>query len=321
MQKILLSFGMIVFVGALAAGATGAFFSDTETSTGNTFAAGSLDLKVDSESHYNGATCTEVTAGVFQWQGGSGFPVPGTPCEGTWSEADLGASHKFFNLNDVKPGDNGEATISLHVYNNDAWGRFVISNVSDRDNTCTEPEEESVNDLCTVLAPEGATAGAGELAENISFFIWLDQGATPGFQCNDANSQGEGDACTDDPTEGDNVQQVQTEPTLVTPGSVDLAGETHNIWTGLAAVRAAADAVCDAGGDADGNGSNVNDGDYGTCHGLADDGRMVGSVTYYFGLGWNLPGTVGNEAQTDSLTADLTFQVEQHRNNPNPFNI
>jgi predicted ribosomally synthesized peptide with SipW-like signal peptide len=49
---------MIVFVGALAAGATGAFFSDTETSTGNTFAAGSLDLRVDSEAHYNGSVCT-----------------------------------------------------------------------------------------------------------------------------------------------------------------------------------------------------------------------------------------------------------------------
>jgi len=60
--------------------------------------------------------------------------------------------------------------------------------------------------------------------------------------------------------------------------------------------------------------------DYGLCHGLARDGRMVGSTTYYFGLAWNLDldGT-GNEVQTDEYTADLTFRVEQHRNNPNPF--
>lgn len=32
MKKILLSLGMIVFVGAVAAGATGAFFNDTEMS-------------------------------------------------------------------------------------------------------------------------------------------------------------------------------------------------------------------------------------------------------------------------------------------------
>jgi hypothetical protein len=46
---------------------------------------------------------------------------------------------------------------------------------------------------------------------------------------------------------------------------------------------------------------------------------MVGSTTYYFGLAWSVPDDVGNEAQTDSLNADLTFEVEQHRNNPIPF--
>ena len=43
-----------MFVGGLVAGATGAFFSDTETSTGNTFAAGAIDLGIDNESYYNG---------------------------------------------------------------------------------------------------------------------------------------------------------------------------------------------------------------------------------------------------------------------------
>ena len=51
MKKILLSLGMIVFVGGLIIGATGAFFSDTETSTGNTFAAGAIDLKIDNTSY------------------------------------------------------------------------------------------------------------------------------------------------------------------------------------------------------------------------------------------------------------------------------
>ena len=49
MKKILLSLGTIVIVGALVLGATGAFFSDTETSVGNTFTAGAIDFKVDSE--------------------------------------------------------------------------------------------------------------------------------------------------------------------------------------------------------------------------------------------------------------------------------
>ena len=47
MKKILYSAGLIVFVAALALGATGAFFSDTETSTGNILQAGKLDLKIE----------------------------------------------------------------------------------------------------------------------------------------------------------------------------------------------------------------------------------------------------------------------------------
>ena len=58
MKKILLSLGTIAIVGALVAGATGAFFNDTETSTGNVFTAGSIDLKVDqTRATYNGEEC------------------------------------------------------------------------------------------------------------------------------------------------------------------------------------------------------------------------------------------------------------------------
>lgn len=49
MKKILLSVLTISLVGAVAIGATGAYFSDTETSTGNTFTAGTIDLMVNSE--------------------------------------------------------------------------------------------------------------------------------------------------------------------------------------------------------------------------------------------------------------------------------
>lgn len=49
MKKILLSVATVGVVGALAAGATSAWFSDTETSTGNTFTAGTLDLAVNGQ--------------------------------------------------------------------------------------------------------------------------------------------------------------------------------------------------------------------------------------------------------------------------------
>jgi len=56
---------------------------------------------------------------------------------------------------------------------------------------------------------------------------------------------------------------------------------------------------------------------YGKCHGLALDGRMVGSTTYYFGVEWDIPGATGNEVQSDKLESDFSFEVVQHRNNPN----
>ena len=52
MKKILLSLGSIFFVAALLAGGTGAFLADEETSTGNTFASGVIDLTIDNESYY-----------------------------------------------------------------------------------------------------------------------------------------------------------------------------------------------------------------------------------------------------------------------------
>lgn len=325
--KILLSGAVILAAAAVVVGATFAFFADTETSTANTLAAGELDLKVDSEAHYNGLVCTlteenepGVEDDVYLWlqPEGEEVPVPAPahynqPCDGTWEETDLGVENTFFNFTDIKPGDVGENTISLHVYNNDAWGRFVISNVQDLDNTCTEPEEES-SDSCTVEAPEGVTPGSGELAENITFNAWIDDGETPGFQG------------PEDLTEGDNIQQ-DNEQTIIAAGTVDEAGEIHNIWTGLAAYRAFLDVnnLCEAT-DADGNGQTDNDGtpsedNYLTCQGIADDGRMVGSTTYYFGLAWNVPDSVGNEAQSDSLSANLSFEVEQHRNNEAPFTL
>jgi len=328
-SKILLSGAAIAAAAALIIGATFAFFSDTETSVNNTIQAGSIDLKVDSISHYNEAICIAnplpATAPPFIWSGGEGWPIPGTACDGTWTETDLGATHKFFNLTDVKPGDDGEDTISLHVYDNDSWGRFVISGVQDLDNTCTEPESEvipgSLDPECT--ASPAPTPGPGELASSISFYAWLDQGEVLGFQCFKPEDSNTGAECDADPLEGDNEQCTGEptecdEPTLIAPGNVDLGGEIHNIWQGLAQYNSS---LTDCNSvDPDGDGHVLNpDGTYAECHGLADDGRFVGSATYYFGLAWSVPEGVGNEAQTDSLNADLTFEVEQHRNNPTPF--
>ena len=58
MKKILLSLVAIVAVAGVVAGVTIAFYNDTETSAGNIFVAGSVDLKVDhTKQTYNDHEC------------------------------------------------------------------------------------------------------------------------------------------------------------------------------------------------------------------------------------------------------------------------
>lgn len=58
MKKILISFSVIAVVAALGVGGTMSFFNDTETSAGNVFTAGSIDLKVDHLAQtYDGVDC------------------------------------------------------------------------------------------------------------------------------------------------------------------------------------------------------------------------------------------------------------------------
>lgn len=314
MKKILLSLSMITVVAVAAVGATGAFYGDTETSTGNTFTAGAIELKVDSTSHYNGMICTKVGE-VYQWQPEEGtaqpyYPPQGSHCDGTWSESDLTPGvQKFFNFSDLKPGDNGEDTISLHVYDNDAWGQFVITPTRDADNTCTGPETaaEDVNHNNTICSDPD---GDGEMDENLLFTGWLDQGSIPGFQNVDA--AGRPVTPVPDPLEGNNVYDGEQYEGLPFWNHETVSNLKHNIKDVLA-VAYRAYCVNDTGASADGHNN------YGRCQGLAADGRMVGSTTYYFGLAWDLPLAAGNEVQSDTYIADLTFQVEQQRNNPTPF--
>src|SRR3972149_4109128 len=121
MKKLLLSALSLGVVAVVAVFATQAYFSDEETSVGNTFTAGKLDLTVDSECHYNGLVCKNVATGgpeVYQWQDGDQIPdnnpgpnVIGDPCSCTWLSKDLATGDLFYDYVDVKPGDEGENTI------------------------------------------------------------------------------------------------------------------------------------------------------------------------------------------------------------------
>ena len=322
MKKILLSVATIAFAGAVVVGLSGAFYKDVETSTGNTFTAGGLELWVDNESHYDGMVCAlnpdypADSVDEYVWinddaahGGPSTYPeLLGEPCGGTWLEQDLiPGTHMFFDFTDLKPGDFGEDTLSLHVYDNDAWARIRVENVIDSDNGCTEPEREREVELGLVCTDDGD----GELDDNMTRIVWLDQGKMPGFQCGD-----DVDPCIDE-YEGDNLWLEDYEPLISIDGipieDVDgnIIGMQYELWTTLEDAYDDYDCVATSGTNPDGHN------DYGVCHGLAEDGRFVKSTTYYIGIDWEFDLLADNEVQTDTLVADVSFDVVQHRNNPN----
>ena len=279
-KKILISLGVIVFAAAVIIGATGAFFSDTETSTGNTFTAGSIDLKVDSTQHYNGMICEPNTGvgavpGTYWWRHVGNntpatWPVEFSACDGTWALKDLvPTSDKFFNFTDVKPGDSGENTISLHVDNNTAYACADLTNIHNDDNSCTSPEAGvgAADPECS--GTPGALLGAnskGELGQGLDFLIWNDTNGNNIWDQGEVGTHSKGAPLTN-----------QTYTLADSTGAPIPA--TGNSYLGLA-----------------------------WCAGtFTSFGPAVAPVC---------DGTaMGNEAQTDSYKADIGLRVVQARNN------
>lgn len=305
---------MVIALGAIIVSATGAFFSDSETSSGNTFTAGAIDLTIDSVAHYNGMVCAEtaVDSDQYVWVPEDGgfeldennhpvatedfneqsewdafneanpaqYPQAGVSCTGTWPLSDLDDPNllslgAFWNFGDIKPGDNGENTISLHIDSNDAWMCAGLANVGgeDLESSATEPELDAGDNTF------GSTVADSELDENLHFFAWLD--------------------------DGDNIYE---------PGQP---------------VSSTTDAVEVAFGDAV-SASELVDGTWTLADSTTPDGPVLGGSTHYIGVAW-CAGTIdtnggagpitcdgssmGNIAQTDSWFTDLVFYVEQSRNN------
>jgi predicted ribosomally synthesized peptide with SipW-like signal peptide len=110
LKSVLMSLVVVGVVGGMVGGGLFAAFSDTETSEGNLFTAGTLDLKVN------------------------GMDDP-----------DVGA---VLRADCVAPGDMGEAYVDL--MNEGCVGGLIdfhIMNVVDYDNGCNEPESE-VDSTC-----------------------------------------------------------------------------------------------------------------------------------------------------------------------------
>ncbi|WP_144900853.1 vWA domain-containing protein [Halobellus captivus] len=187
-RKVLGSIGAI---GAASAGAglgTSALFSDTESFENNTITAGTLDLKVDWQQSYYGASESWEfvnahpdhdddgeqsidlggNTGVVKYSDDDKNIVDALTCENFDQnyEENFGDQESLVSLNDVKPGDEGEITFSLHLCDNPGYIWLTADNFSQSGGTTTEPEEAEL---------EQGEEDDGELAENTFVEIWYDE--------------------------------------------------------------------------------------------------------------------------------------------------
>ncbi len=270
MQRIFLSLALIVVTGgALAFGATKAYFSDTETSTANVFTAGAIDLQIDNESYYNGILNASTT----------------------WEQKDL-TIEKFFDFGDLKPDDFGEDTISLHVDNNDAFLCADVKLTSNAENNQTEPE---------VLVD--STTDVGELASLVNFVWWADDGDNVFESDEKLISQGPigalgvGGSTTITLADSEtNIWNAQNAGGPIPGNTTKYIGKAWcfgNIGTAPIDQDGSATVMSPAGNNNDNQiAGEPEDG------GLTCDGHLL-----------------GNESQTDSLTADVIFSAVQARHN------
>ncbi|KKR68564.1 MAG: hypothetical protein UU09_C0006G0011 [Microgenomates group bacterium GW2011_GWA2_40_6] len=93
MKRIILSLALIAVAGTGIIGATRAYFSDTETSTGNSFAAGTLDLNLD------GVNTNVVKFSLTNL-------VPGDLGTGTWILYNAGSINGYVDIHSIARTDN-----------------------------------------------------------------------------------------------------------------------------------------------------------------------------------------------------------------------
>jgi len=113
MNRILIALLTIGVVGASAVGSTTAYFTDTETTTGNTFTAGTVDLTID------GANQNVVKFNV-------GNIIPGqTQPNGTWRLGNAGTINGLLNISNIEViNDGGVLTDSEAVVDPDNAGNL-----------------------------------------------------------------------------------------------------------------------------------------------------------------------------------------------------
>jgi len=268
MKKILKSAFVAIFALAMIGVGTSAFFSDSETSVGNTLVAGDIDLQIDNESY-------AIDWNIPGYNDPQGAFVASTAT--SWSLKDL-TVEKFFDFVDLKPGDYGEDTISVHVGSNDAWVCAAAQITDDNDNTYVDPELE--DDTTT---GENAALSDGELDEEVNFAFWVD--------------------------DGDNV--YETDETIFLDGPISALGGAGQIALADSTTSILGEANPIPGGQTFYIGKYWCFGEMTATPLDPGEGSPLDRDT-----GFSCSGvSVDNASQTDMLVADLQFYAEQARNN------
>lgn len=190
----------------------------------------------------------------------NGLPVSGS----TWALKDLvPGADKFFDLENIVPGDSGKASISMHLGSDreSAWLCLDFRNLVSAENGVIEPE----------IGADLNGASSGELSDGMEFFAWRD--------------------------DGDDVFEVGELPLFGTStqfASVVLNAKTYAVadsTTGPPIPRGATRFV-------------------GVAWCAGDLSVDLGTAQISCA-----PGTLGNAAQTDSLSVDVAIRTESERNN------
>jgi Ca-activated chloride channel family protein len=190
-RKVLAGLGAVGVASAGAGLGTTAYFNDTESFNNNTLTAGELDLKLDYKSTYLGGPgrLEDIEAmGYLDAEdlGDGRYLLDQAPSPAdmqAWEDLVTGEEFDFcspeadeflvngdgipvFTLDDVKPGDSGEVTISIHICDNPAFLYLAGELTENAENGQSEPE----------LNAEGEdTDGVGELADAIEVCVWYDE--------------------------------------------------------------------------------------------------------------------------------------------------
>ena len=196
-RRVLGGLGAIGVASAGAGLGTTAFFSDSESFEGNTIATGELDLLVDWQQTYDygegrqfvsahpdhdgdGEQSIVVDGGTLNYsdfpdpddEDSNGANIPELNCANVppLEEATFGTDpvtgeemETLVQFSDVKPGDSGEITFSLHLCDNPGYLWMQADNVTDDGGVLTGPEGE--------VDP----GNLGNLGDAIQATLWYDE--------------------------------------------------------------------------------------------------------------------------------------------------